>query len=108
MNRIIRKTDKKLFPGQILRTAFVRDKPGTVHVVRIEVDELDRLNPGDIIIGDADGIVIVKPEQAEEICSTASKVEEKETEIKRKIVEEGSYIRPWVEEKLKQNQCVYL
>jgi RraA family protein len=61
--------------------------------------------PGDIIVGDADGIVVIKPEDAESVAAQAKKVSEKEQDIVSTILKEGTYIRPWVDEKLKEIGC---
>lgn len=61
--------------------------------------------PGDIIVGDMDGIIIIKPEDAEEVLKQAKAVVAKEEKITETIKNEGTYIRPWVEEKLKEIKC---
>lgn len=58
--------------------------------------------PGDIIVGDADGIIVIKPEEAEEVAAVTRKVMEKEAGIMKHITEDGTYIRPWVADKLKE------
>ena len=61
--------------------------------------------PGDIIVGDGDGIIIIKPEDAQFIAAQTKKVSEKEHGIMETILNEGTYIRPWVDEKLKAIGC---
>ena len=61
--------------------------------------------PGDIIVGDQDGIVVIKPEDAEDLAEKAERVQIMEEEILRKILEEGSYVREWVDEKLTALHC---
>lgn len=63
------------------------------------------VRPGDIIAGDADGIVVIAPEDAEELAQKAQKVLDMENGILEKILTEGTYIRPWVDEKLKELGC---
>ena len=63
------------------------------------------VRPGDIIVGDADGIVVIRPEDAEELAIRAKAVLEMENGILEKILNEGTYIRPWVDEKLKALGC---
>ncbi len=63
------------------------------------------VRPGDIIVGDADGIVVIRPEEAEELAEKAQKVLQMENDILDKILNEGTYIRPWVDEKLKALGC---
>ena len=63
------------------------------------------VRPGDIIAGDADGIVVIAPEDARELAQKAQKVLDMENGILEKILTEGTYIRPWVDEKLKELGC---
>lgn len=58
--------------------------------------------PGDIVVADDDGIVFIKPEQAEELIQKTKAVEAKEADIMMHILEDKTYIRPWVDEKLKE------
>jgi len=64
--------------------------------------------PGDIVVADDDGIVIVRPDQAEEIAAATNKVQDKEADIMKHILEDGTYIRPWVDEKLTEIGCEYV
>ncbi len=57
--------------------------------------------PGDIVVGDGDGVIFIRPNQAAEIAEDAMAVEKKEEDIYKHITEDGTYIRPWVDEKLK-------
>lgn len=58
------------------------------------------VRPGDIIAGDSDGIVVIKPEEAEEIAEKVRAINEKEQSIISTMKNEGTYDRPWVDEKL--------
>ena len=59
------------------------------------------VNPGDIIVGDDDGVVIIDPAIADEVADATLAVEKKEADIMKHILEDGTYIRPWVDEKRK-------
>lgn len=63
------------------------------------------VNPGDIVVGDADGVLFIRPEDADAIADATEKIEEKEALIMKHILKDGTYIRPWVEEKLKETGC---
>ena len=56
--------------------------------------------PGDIVVADDDGVLFIRPEQAEELIAATKAVEEKEAGIMKHILEDKTYIRPWVDEKL--------
>ena len=59
------------------------------------------VNPGDIIIGDADGLVAVPQEQAERILASAKSILEKETAAMKQI-NAGTVDRSWVDKALKE------
>lgn len=63
------------------------------------------VRPGDIIVGDEDGIIVIKPEQAEELAKAARGVVEKEAAILDNILNNHSYVRPWVDEFLTKTGC---
>ncbi len=59
------------------------------------------VNPGDIIIGDADGLIAVPQEQAERILKSAQAILAKETAAMKEI-EAGTVDRSWVDKALKE------
>lgn len=61
--------------------------------------------PGDIIVGDGDGVVIIPQKEARSIYEATLKIEEKEAKIMEHILNDGTYERPWVNEKLKEISC---
>ncbi len=64
--------------------------------------------PGDIIVGDADGVLAIRPQDAEVLAAATRAVQKKEAKIIDDILQKGSYIRPWVNEKLKEIGCEFL
>lgn len=58
--------------------------------------------PGDIVVADDDGVLFVRPQDAEELIAATKAVEAKEAGIMKHILEDHTYIRPWVDEKLKE------
>lgn len=63
------------------------------------------VSPGDIVVGDSDGVLIICPEDAEQIAAATRQIEEKEKRILDGILEKGLYERPWVDELLQQINC---
>lgn len=63
------------------------------------------VHPGDIIVGDADGVIVIRPEDAEAVLAATKQVQAKEALIQKDILERGSYVRPWVDEKLEEIGC---
>jgi len=59
------------------------------------------VNPGDIIVGDADGLVAVPQEQAERVLASAKSILEKETASMKQIVA-GTVDRSWVDKALRE------
>jgi RraA family protein len=62
------------------------------------------INPGDIIVGDEDGVVIIKPEEAEEILNKTLETEAKEKKA-FEAIEKGTWDRSWVDKTLKEKGC---
>ncbi len=63
--------------------------------------------PGDILVGDQDGIIALRPHEAEGILEKALAHNEMEVEKFRKI-EEGTLKKPWIDETLKSKGCLFL
>ena len=61
--------------------------------------------PGDIVVGDDDGVLFIRPEIANALADATLAVEAKEADVMSHIINDGTYNRPWVEEKLKEIGC---
>lgn len=82
-----------------------KNGPGEINVPVVIGGKI--VNPGDIIVGDDDGVIIIPPEIAEEVANATLAVEKKEADIMKHILEDGTYIRPWVDAKLKEIGCTF-
>ena len=60
------------------------------------------INPGDIIVGDADGIIVINPEYAKEIAEKAKAYHAGEEKQLEGILTRGEWPRPWVQETLEK------
>ena len=60
------------------------------------------INPGDIIVGDADGLRVIRPEDAEELAKKAKAWHDSEEKQLEGILTKGEWVRPWVDDKLKE------
>ena len=58
------------------------------------------INPGDIIIGDADGLLVIHPEDAEALAKKARAYHASEEKQLEGIKTRGEWVRPWVDAKL--------
>ena len=82
-----------------------KDGPGEINVPITVGGAIVR--PGDVVVGDADGVVVVPLQDAEYVAGEARKVVEKEAMTMRQI-EEGTLDRSWVDEALKQRGCQWI
>jgi RraA family protein len=76
-----------------------KDGPGEINVP-IAIGGMP-VNPGDIIVGDADGLVAVPQEMAERVLASAKAILEKETASMKQILA-GTVDRGWVDKALKE------
>lgn len=65
------------------------------------------INPGDIIVGDEDGIVVVRPEDAPELLqkTKAKNLAEQKTMVE---IENLAWDRTWVDKSLQERGCEYI
>ncbi|CAK7050400.1 MAG: 4-hydroxy-4-methyl-2-oxoglutarate aldolase/4-carboxy-4-hydroxy-2-oxoadipate aldolase [Desulfovibrio sp.] len=65
------------------------------------------VNPGDIIVGDSDGIVVVNPADAEDVLQKAQTQNTKEAKAMQDI-ENLTWDRAWVDASLKAKGCEFI
>lgn len=63
------------------------------------------VKPGDIVLGDADGVITIDPADAPALIEAVRAVEEKEAAIMDRMRRDGTYDRPWVDQLLKSLGC---
>lgn len=63
--------------------------------------------PGDIIVGDADGVIAIRPKDAPEIAERAEMLRQKEQETLKQILD-GTVDRSWVMDALKAKNCEFI
>ena len=96
-------TDFAVYAKGVTPNGPYKNGPGEINTPVVIGGKL--VHPGDIIVGDADGVIIISPEDAEEIAAATYAIMKKEEKIMADIVEKGEYIRPWVDEKLREIGC---
>lgn len=64
--------------------------------------------PGDIVVGDEDGVVFVRPKDAEVLLEKVGRIMDNEKKIIETIEKEGTYIRPWVNKTLEALNVEYV
>ena len=62
------------------------------------------INPGDIIVGDEDGVVVVNPKDAPSVLEKTKAMFDKEQKI-FKAIDEGSLDRSWIDKALTEKGC---
>lgn len=65
------------------------------------------IRPGDILVGDSDGVVVIRPEDANEILMKASAQNVQEVQAFKNILN-GTFDRAWVDEFLQAKGCEYV
>ena len=63
------------------------------------------VKPGDIVIGDADGVVVIDPKDAPEIIAATEKTMQKEETVLRRMREEGFYEHKFMKPILEKLNC---
>lgn len=66
------------------------------------------INPGDILVGDGDGVIVIKPEDAEMLAEETRKVTAGEHKSLEDIAAGRGLNRDWVEKALSSKGCVYV
>lgn len=85
----LKKVGFPVFAANICPRGTFKKDPGSVNVP-ISCGNVN-VNPGDIILGDSDGVIVVPRERAQEVLEAAKKIEEKEMAIQKQI-EMGEYL----------------
>lgn len=83
-----------------------KNGPGQINVPVVIGGKV--VHPGDIVVGDGDGVLFVRPEDARQVAEATKAVGRKEAEIMRHILEDGTYVRPWVQPLLEKINCEIL
>ena len=63
--------------------------------------------PGDIVIGDYDGVVFVRPDEASLLLEKVRKHKANEEKIIETMKRDGTYLRPWVDKTLEKMGVSY-
>ena len=96
-------TDFAVYAKGVTPNGPYKNGPGEINVPIVIGGK--QVNPGDIIVGDEDGVIIINPADAENLAAATRATMEKEAKIMEDIVTKGEYIRPWVDEKLREIGC---
>lgn len=92
-------SDYPVFAAGVTHRGPYKNGPGEINVP-INMGGMP-VNPGDIIVGDADGLVAIPQAIAERVLASAKSILEKETKSMKEIVG-GTVDRSWVDKALKE------
>jgi RraA family protein len=96
--------DFPVYAAGVTHRGPYKDGPGEINVP-ISVDGMC-VNPGDLLIGDEDGIAVIPVESARELLVKVRQQEQKELEIFTSI-DNNTIDRSWIDETLKQRGCEF-
>ena len=99
---VIAVDDYPVYGAGVSHRGPYKDGPGEVNVP-IALDGMV-IEPGDIVIGDLDGVVCIPREEAESVLAASRAQQEKEAGIQAAIAGAG-WDRAWVDEILKAKGC---
>jgi len=99
-----RETNVPTFAAGVTHRGPYKDGPGEINVP-ISLDGMV-IEPGDIVIGDSDGVLSIPLADAEEILSKTEAKHAAETR-QMKAIAEGTNDRSWVDTALKQRGCEF-
>ncbi len=99
----IERMDLPVFARGYTPNGPYKNGPGEINVTVCIGGKI--VNPGDIIIGDKDGLIAINPSDAPKIIEAVKELELKEKKLLKSIYQDGVYDRPWVDEKLKEIGC---
>ena len=87
-----------VFARSISHRGPYKEGPGEINVT-VSIDGMV-VYPGDIIVGDYDGLFAIRPEGADALATLVEAVEKKEKDILDKIAK-GTLDRSWVDQALR-------
>lgn len=99
---VIRKMNFPVYAAGITPRGPYKDGPGEVNVP-ISCGGVT-VKPGDIVVGDGDGVVVVDPIDAEDILEKVKAIAAREERLRREMPWDGS----WVDEILREKGCEYI
>ena len=100
--RALRESDFPVFAAGVTHRGPYKDGPGEINVP-VAIDGMV-IEPGDLVLGDDDGLLCVPYDQAESLLAAA--LEKMQLESKMiAAIKSGAYDATWVDETLKRLKC---
>ena len=101
----LKKMDIPIYASGITPAGPYKDGPGEINFA-VSCGGVV-INPGDILVGDEDGVVVIKPEDAPELLKKAQAKNMAEQKIMQEI-ENMAWDRSWVDKALAERGCEYV
>ena len=102
----IRAADFPVFAAGVTHRGPYKDGPGEINVA-IALDGMV-VHPGDLVLGDPDGLVCVPFDEVEAVYAAAAKKHEVEEATLRDIRSGAAREKPWVDETLRRLGCEFM
>jgi len=102
----IKKMDFPVFARGVTPKGPYKDGPGEINLP-ISCGGVV-VNPGDIIVGDEDGVVVIPPSEAENLLEKALAKEKREEKIMEDIKKGNPRDRSWIDKALKEKGCEFI
>lgn len=99
-------TDFPVFCKGVTPNGPYKNGPGEMNVPVSVCGQI--ICPGDILIGDGDGLLVIKPEEAPQLAAAAKKVSAMEEEQKADIAGGKALVKPWLDKKLAEIGIEYM
>lgn len=102
---VIKQMSIPVYAAGVTPAGPYKDGPGEINIP-IACEGVT-FKPGDILVGDEDGVVVINPKDAPEILQKARKTVEKEAKVMAAI-KNGIWDRTWVDKTLREKGCEFI
>lgn len=99
----IRASDFPVYACGVTHRGPYKDGPGEINVTVCIAGMV--VNPGDIIVGDADGVIAIPQEEAEQVIALTQAQKAKEEAVLAAIASGAPVDRAWVDKMLREKGC---
>ena len=99
-------TDFSVYAKGVTPNGPYKNGPGEINVPVCVSGQI--ICPGDILVGDGDGLIVIKPEEAEELSQKAKAINVMEDGQKDDIANNRTLQKPWLDKILSNLNCEYL
>ena len=101
----LRKMTIPVYAAGVTPNGPYKDGPGEINVP-VSCGGIS-INPGDILVGDSDSVVVINPTDAQRVLADARAVQEKET-LQHQQVLNGTWDRSWIDGAIAAQGCEYV